>query len=176
MFFGGWASVGRVVVIAACIYVAVVAMLRVLGEQALAKMSAYDLIVTVALGSLVAAIPLSTNITLTDGLAAIGTYLLLQELTRWVVKRWRRTERLVKERPHLVLWEGRLLPDRMRDIKVTEDEVRAAVRSHGQASLSEVLAVVLENDGEWSVIGRSEAADRSALDGLDIPSPWASVS
>jgi len=36
-------------------------------------MSGYDLIVTIALGSLVAAVPLSTEITVTDGVTAILT-------------------------------------------------------------------------------------------------------
>jgi len=36
-------------------------------------------------------------------------------------------------------------------------------------SLADVQAVVLENDGEWSVIPRGNARDLSALEGLDIP-------
>jgi hypothetical protein len=54
MFFDGWDSVARIVVLAALIYTILVAALRIIGEQALAKMSAYDLIVTVALGSFLA--------------------------------------------------------------------------------------------------------------------------
>jgi uncharacterized membrane protein YcaP (DUF421 family) len=169
MLFDNWESVGRIVFSAACIYVAVVAALRVLGEQALAKMSAYDLIVTVALGSLVATIPLSTGITVVDGLAAIGTYLVLQEFTRWLLARMPGARKLVKEQPALLVWEGQMLHDRMQESRVTDDEIRAAVRRAGKVSLSEVQAVVLENDGDWSVIPRSESEDLSAFDGLDIP-------
>jgi hypothetical protein len=43
------------------------AALRVISEQALAKMSAYDMIVTVALGSILVAIPLIAGATLVDG-------------------------------------------------------------------------------------------------------------
>src|SRR5919204_1516165 len=112
MLFDDWQSVGRIVVTAACIYVAVVAALRVLGEQALAKMSAYDLIVTVALGSLVATIPISSGITVVDGLAAIGTYLILQEGTRWLLSRVPSARKLVKEQPALLVWEGQMLHHR----------------------------------------------------------------
>jgi hypothetical protein len=52
-------SLVRIVVLAALIYTTLVAALRVIGEQALAKMSAYDLIVTVALGSFLAHLPSS---------------------------------------------------------------------------------------------------------------------
>jgi uncharacterized membrane protein YcaP (DUF421 family) len=169
MFFDGWDSVVRIVVLAALIYTILVAALRVIGEQALAKMSAYDLIVTVALGSFLAHLPFVEGVTLADAFAGIATVLLLQEATRWLVKRSRRAEQLIVQRPHLVLWEGRLLPERMQEIKVREEEVRAAVRSSGLGSLTEAQAVVLESDGEWSVISRSDAGDLSAFKDLDIP-------
>src|ERR687886_3092994 len=167
MLFDNWESVGRIVLTAACIYVAVVVALRLLGEQALAKMSAYDLIVTVALGSLVASIPISTHVTVVDGLAAIGTYLVLQEFTRWLLARAPATRKLVKEQPALLVWDGQMLHDRMQEAKVTDDEIRAAIRRAGKASLSEVQAVILENDGEWSVVLRSDREDFSAFEGLD---------
>jgi hypothetical protein len=71
MFFDGWDSIARIAVLAAATYFIMVAALRVIGEQALAKMSAYDVIVTVALGSLLVSIPLGSGITLTDGITAI---------------------------------------------------------------------------------------------------------
>jgi hypothetical protein len=44
MFFNGWHSVARIVVLAASTYLILVAALRIVGEQALAKMFAYDVI------------------------------------------------------------------------------------------------------------------------------------
>lgn len=169
IFFHGWGAAARVAISATVIYIALVAVLRIVGQRALAKMSAYDLIVTVALGSMVASIPLTGSISIVDGLVAIATYLLLQELTSWGQTRWTKVHHAVREEPNVVLWEGKLLLDRMRDINVTPDEVRAAIRRAGIISLSQVQCVVLENDGEWAVIGRSDARDISALAGLRIP-------
>ena len=106
MFFDGWDSTARIAFLAAASYIILVTALRVIGEQALAKMSAYDLIVTVALGNLLVAIPLSSDVTLTDGIVAIVTVLVLQEATRWLVKRSPKASKLIRERPHLVLWDG----------------------------------------------------------------------
>ncbi|MFL5575555.1 MAG: DUF421 domain-containing protein [Gemmatimonadaceae bacterium] len=156
-------------VTAAAIYVLIVVALRIAGERALAKMSGYDLIVTVALGSLVASIPLTSAISVADGAAAIVTFLVLQEVTRWLQARSRHVHHVVRERPHLVVWDGEFLEDRLKKISMTEDEVRAAVRRTGLLSMTQVQAVVLENDGEWSVLPRSDAKDLSALDGLRIP-------
>jgi uncharacterized membrane protein YcaP (DUF421 family) len=169
MFFDGWESIGRMVLVAACVYVLLIIVLRVVGQRALAKMSAYDLIVTVALGSLVAAIPLSADVTVADGVAVIATYLILQEATRWLSHRFRPVRHAVREQPLLVVWEGRMLRDQLDDQQLTEEEVRAAVRYAGKSSISEVLAVVLENDGGWSVIPRGDPTDWSALEGLKVP-------
>lgn len=169
MLFDGWASVGRTAFLGLCTYLVVIAALRLVGKQALAKMSAFDLVITIALGSIVATIPLSTDATMTDGVALIATYLGLQGLTRLMVKRSRGARSIIKAQPQLVLWEGRLLADRLSQLQVPEEEVRAAVRRAGKSSLGEVQAVILENDGEWSVVPRSSAQDRSAFVGLDVP-------
>ena len=168
MFFDGWQSILDIVLTAIVVYVGVLVTLRLVGEQALAQMSAYDLIVTIALGSLVASIPLSADVTVTDGLAAILTFLLLQEGTRWLVRRSPRARRLIKDQPKLVAWEGRLLLDRMARAWINEDEVRAAIRRAGKGDIADVRAVILENDGQWSVIPR-EARGLSALEGLELP-------
>jgi uncharacterized membrane protein YcaP (DUF421 family) len=169
MLFDGWQSVERIVFLAACTYIALVAALRLLGEQALAKMSAYDLIITVALGSIVATIPLSKDVTLVDGAAVLAVYLALQAVTRWATRRWARAERLIKTRPQVVLWHGRLVDRHMQAAQVTEAEVRAAARMAGYASLPSLLAIVLENDGTWSVIPRTDDGDLSAFEGLELP-------
>ena len=51
MFFRSWEAVLRVALSAAAVYILVVLALRIIGARALAKMSGYDLIVSIALGS-----------------------------------------------------------------------------------------------------------------------------
>ena len=169
MFFRSWEAVLRVALSAAAVYILVVLVLRIIGARALAKMSGYDLIVTIALGSLVAAVPLSTEITVTDGVTAILTFLVLQEITRFLQARYWAAHHIVRERPHLVVWDGNLIEDRLKEIDASVDEVRAAIRQAGLLSVHDAQAVVLENDGAWSVMRRDESKDLSALDGLDIP-------
>jgi len=169
VLFRSWEGILRVVLAATAIYLLVVAALRVVGARALAKMSAFDLVVSIALGSLVAAVPLSTTISVADGIAAILTFLALQELTRFLQSRYRVAHHLVRERPHLVVWDGKLLDDRMEAIDTSADEVRAAIRQAGYLSLDDVQAVVLENDGAWSVMRRGDPPDLSALEGIEIP-------
>jgi len=168
--FESWASVGHVALRVAIVYVAILAVLRLVGEQALAKMSAYDLIVSITLGSLVASIPLTHDLALLDGLAAIVVFVGLQELIRFGQARSRRIRAIVVEHPRLVVWNGEILVERLKRWNLTDREIRAAVRRQGLAHVEDVQAVVVENDGEWSVVPRGEGTeDGSAFLHLDIP-------
>jgi uncharacterized membrane protein YcaP (DUF421 family) len=170
MFFHSWSDIGRVVIVSTIVFVLVVAMLRVVGQQALAKMSGFDVVFTVTLGSVVATVVVTHDITVTEGFAALATLLGLQEITRWFQSRFLPVHHLVRQPPRLLLWDGQLLEDRLRDSSVSADEIRAAVRKAGLSSLSDARVVVLENDGVWSVVAKSDSpSDESAFFGLAIP-------
>ena len=64
-------------------------------------------------------------------------------------------------------YAGLVLREAMRQERVTEDEIQAAVREQGVASLAHVEAVVLETNGKMSVVPKSEAGgEPSALSAL----------
>ena len=170
MFFHSWASLGRVVLASATVFVLVVAMLRLVGQRALARMSGFDVVFTVTLGSVVAMGAISRDVALVDAIAALLTFLVLQEVIRFFQARSLGVHHVVRERPDVMLWDGQLLEDRLRESNISADEVRAAVRRAGLRSLSDARIVVLENDGEWSVIAKRDGpSDESALFGLPIP-------
>jgi uncharacterized membrane protein YcaP (DUF421 family) len=170
MFFHSWAAVGRAVVVSASVFVLIVAMLRLVGQQALAKMSGFDVVFTVTIGSVVATVAVTRDITVSEAVAVLGTLLLLQEVTRKLQSRYLVIHHLVREAPRVLVWDGQLLEDRLRETSVSADEIRAAVRKAGLRSLADARVVVLENDGEWSVVPKgSTTSDESAFLGLPIP-------
>jgi uncharacterized membrane protein YcaP (DUF421 family) len=170
MFFHTWSDIIRVCITTAVTFAVVVAALRLVGTQALARMSGYDMVATITLGAIVAGVAMNENVTVTDGVAALVTLLVLQEGIRVLQSRWRTPHYLVRHQPIVLLWDGNLLEDRLRDNRISADEVRAAVRGAGLASFAKARLVVIENDGGWSVIPmRAEAGDDSALMGLAIP-------
>ena len=170
MFFRSWASLGQVVLASAIVFAIVVAMLRFAGQRALAKMSGFDIVFTVTLGSVVATAAISREVPVVNAIAALITFLVLQEIIRYFQSRSLGIHHAVREQPDVLLWDGHLLEDRLRETNISADEVRAAVRKAGLRSLSEARAVVLENDGDWSVIAKRDGpSDESAFYGLPIP-------
>ncbi len=163
MWFDSWSQVGRVVLVGAATYGALVLLLRVSGKRTLAKLNAFDLVVTVALGSTLATVLLDSTVSWTEGVVALGVLVLLQLVvalaTTWVPG----ARDVVTARPQALLLDGELDERVARRARVTPAEVRQAVRSSGQGDLTGVAAVVLETDGTLSVVPRASAGDLSAL-------------
>jgi uncharacterized membrane protein YcaP (DUF421 family) len=153
MFFdNGWALL-RVLIVGVVSYAALVLFVRVFGKRTLAKLNAFDLIVTVALGSALASTLLTEDVSLSTGLLALLLLIVLQFLVAWTSVRSRSIRRAVKSQATLVLYRGEFIPERMREQRITEGEIRAAARASGRASLAQIYAVVLETNGDLSVIG-----------------------
>ncbi|MEU7567590.1 YetF domain-containing protein [Streptomyces fradiae] len=169
MFFDSWSDALRVGVMALLAYAALIVTLRTAGKRTLAKMNAFDLVVTVALGSTLATILLNGQVSLLEGVLALVLLVALQFVSAWGAVRWSAARRLLKSRPTLLLHRGRMLPEAMEGQRVTAGEVRQAVRAQGIGGLEEVHAVVLETDGSFSVIPRAQAGSADALE--DVPAP-----
>lgn len=158
MFFGSWYAIGRIVLIGLCAYVALITLLRVTGKRTLSKMNAFDLIVTVALGSTLSTIVISEDVELSDGIAALATLVALQFAVTWTSVRSARVRRWVKSEPRAMLVDGTLQEDAMRDERITPDEVLAAIRAAGHDRFDRAALVTLETDGSLSVVSRSSEA------------------
>jgi len=162
MFFDNWYSLLRILIVGAASYVVLIVYIRLFGKRTLSKMNAFDLVVTVALGSTLATVIISKDVKLVEGLLALLLLCTLQFVAAFASVRWRAAERLIKSEPRLLAHRGRLLTAAMRRERVTRDEVVAAVRAQGIANLARVEAVVLESDGSLSVVSGSPA-ERSTL-------------
>lgn len=151
-FFQGWDGPLRILVIGPMAYVALIAMLRLTGKRTLSKLNAYDLVITVALGSVLATIILNKDTALLEGLTAIALLVLLQLAVTWTMVRRPDLRRLLRSDPALLLAGGRLQTDTMRRERVTEDEVLQAVRDAGGNALVDADAVFLQSDGSLAVV------------------------
>lgn len=156
-FFVSWGGLVRVVIIGTLAYVGLVFVLRISGKRTLSKMNAFDLVVTVALGSTLATIILSKDVPLVEGLLALGLLVALQFAVTWTSVRSKMISQLVKSDPALLFYRGAFLRQQMRESRVVEDEILASVRQQGVASMENVEAVILETDGTMAVVKPSSA-------------------
>lgn len=156
MWFDGWNGIVRVVVVGFAAYASLVLLLRLSGKRTLSKLNAFDLVVTVALGSTLATVLLSKDVAAFEGLAAFGVLIMGQLVISWLSVRSGAVRKLVKSEPRVLLRDGRPLEDAMRDERITRAEMESAARGQGIGSLEEAGAVILETDGSLHVLRRRE--------------------
>lgn len=138
-------------------YAAIILVLRLSGKRALSKLSAFDFIVTIALGSVLATVILSADVALLEGILAFTLLALLQ----WCVARLSVASRFIRDltrsHPTLLVRDGVYLCRAMSEERITTDDIAAAVRQSRIGRLAEVGAVVLETDGSLSVLKGTSA-------------------
>lgn len=161
MWFESWSRILTLVVAGVGAYAALVLMLRVSGKRTLAKLNAFDFVVTISLGSVLATVVVSRDVPLAEGLLALVVLVALQFVVAFISSRLPAARHVVTARPTALVVDGELRVDEMRRCRVTLEEVSAALRQQGIGSFAGVDAVVLETDGEVSVI--AERGDGSAL-------------
>jgi uncharacterized membrane protein YcaP (DUF421 family) len=150
-FFESWRGLLRVLLVGTAAYIALIVMLRASGKRTLSKMNAFDLIVTVALGSTLATVLLSRSVPLAEGVLALALLIYLQYAITWASVRSDRVKRLVKSEPTLLVHKGEYLDAALVRQRVTRDEVEAALRQSGQRTMPKGTSVVLETDGSMTV-------------------------
>lgn len=163
MLFDSWTGLGRVVLVGTLAYAALVILLRTSGKRTLTKLNAFDLVVTVALGSTLATVLLSKSVALAEGVLALCLLVLLQYGIAWLSVRSPSFEALIKAEPTLLVHRGRFLAGAMRAERITREEILAAMRASGASDHGQIAAVVLETDGSLSVVSDSGGA-MSTLD------------
>lgn len=150
--FDGWTPILRILLVGTSAYLALVIVLRASGKRTLSKLNAFDLVVTVAIGSTFSSILTSKDLALAEGVVALSLLVGLQFVVTFLSVRFGVVDRLVKAEPTLLLKDGQPLPAALRRERVTHDELRAAIRSSGGRDLEDATIVLLETDGSLSAI------------------------
>jgi uncharacterized membrane protein YcaP (DUF421 family) len=154
IFFDGWDGIVRIAIIAPLAYAALVLLLRASGKRTLTKLNAFDLVITVALGSTLATQVLSRDTPLADGVLAFSLLIGLQWIVTYLSVRWPGFRRIVRSEPTILLREGGLERVAMRRERVVEGEVLQAIRASGGRSLEDGLVVFMQPDGSLAAVLR----------------------
>ncbi|MBL0419703.1 DUF421 domain-containing protein [Ramlibacter sp. AW1] len=169
MWFDSWSGIGRVFLVGFASYVVLVLVLRVSGKRTLSKLNAFDLVVTVAMGSALATTLLSKDVAFLEGLAAFLVLVLGQYAVARLSVNSGRFAHLVRSEPRLLVHRGRFLDGALSDERVLRDEVFSSIRAAGIGRLEDVQAVVLETDGSMTVLRSLPDQGPGTLHGVRHP-------
>jgi uncharacterized membrane protein YcaP (DUF421 family) len=165
MWFDRWDDIAKVASVGPLAYASLVIFLRLSGKRTLARLNAFDFVVTVALGSTLATILLSSDVSFAEGALGLGLLVALQYVVAFASQRITALRLLVKSEPQVVVRNGEVLHDVLRKERLNVEEVHQALRQTGIADVADVSAVVLETDGSFSIL-TAASPDASTLVGV----------
>ena len=139
------------------IYVMLLVGIRLMGKREVGQMTPLDLVVLLTLSNAVQNAMTGPDTSVTGGLVAAATLLVINFGVSRLVSRNRRLGRLIKGQPTILIYRGHVVMDHLRREQITIDELHAALREHGVPAIEEVRLAVLEVDGSISVLKNDEA-------------------
>jgi len=148
------------------VYVFLVGGLRVAGKRELAQLNPFDLVVLLTLSNTVQNAIIGDDNSVTGGIIGAATLLVLNYLVVRFLYAHERLEHLVEGDPDVLIEDGEIQFDRLRQELVTLTELESAAHRQGFASLDEVQRAVLEPGGTVAFFGKKpnpEAARHAEL-------------
>ncbi|MGJ3251614.1 MAG: DUF421 domain-containing protein [Elainellaceae cyanobacterium] len=161
--FANWMALLHTLIVGTLAYIILIILLRISGKRTLSKWNAFDFIVTIAFGSILGSILLLRDISLIQGVFGFALLVVLQFGISWLSVHTKGVKEWVKGTPVLLVYRGEIQQQTLRHERVTESEIRAAIRESGYAALEDAEAVVLETNGNFSVIHQIGHSSASAL-------------
>lgn len=166
MFELNWMEIGRISLLGVMAYIILIIMLRISGKRSLAQLTAFDLVITVSIGSVLATIMLDSKVSIFDGIAALFVLLALQWIFSLTNKKVEAFNDIVTGDPTLLFYNGNYCDKTMEKERIRKDEIMKSVRLDGNLSMDTVHAVILEPNGELSILPKRKDKKEDTLEEL----------
>lgn len=161
----------EVVVRGTIVFLALTAMMRVVGQRESGGLGITDLMVVVLVAQAVSGGLVGDGTSVTDGLLLVAVILFWSVVLDAVSYRWPAVAAVLKSRPKPLVVDGELNRAAMRREFMTRDELLSQLRLHGIEDPAEIRRAYLEPNGMVSVLPRDGDGDGDS--GEEAPKPSA---
>lgn len=151
---GDWPAIAGVCGKTAMLAVTALIGLRLTPRRALAELRIVDFVVAVAIGAVIGRTATATGTSFVLGFGALATLIALHVVLSWL-RLFAPASRLMDHPVQVLVMDGEIDRRRLRTCKLTEDDLRAALRQRGVYSLADIRFVLFESSGEFTVVHRS---------------------
>lgn len=147
----------HLVIRAVVVYVFLLILLRLSGKRQIGQLSPFDLVLLLVLSNAVQNSMNAGDNSLVGGLISAFTLVLLNYGVGWLTFRSKRLESLIEGHPLVLIHQGKVMEKVLASVQITHHELNAALRHAGVTCVEEVRVAVLENNGDITVIPKSES-------------------
>lgn len=157
--WNGWQALIRILVVGILCYIALVVILKVTRKRTLASLTAFDFVVTVAIGAVYGRLLTAKDVSISEAVTAFMLLAFLQFLFSWLQMRIEIFRKIFTSRPVLLYYKGEFIEKSMRKEKIQKSELIGEARKKGYGNFQEIQIIILENDASFSIIGKLTDGD-----------------
>lgn len=155
-----WTEAALVIVSAVAVYAVFTVLVRLLGQRTIARMTTFDVLVVLVLGSVAGRVITGYTPSLAAGVLGL-VVLFVAHLAVQRIAFCRPWSRVLRGRPVLLMAAGVAVDEHLHRTGITPSDLRAVLRVKGIRSADDVACVVLEAAGELSVVQEGALLDRA---------------
>ena len=149
----------------------VVVLVRINGLRSFSKMTNFDFVMTVAVGSLLASASQTNNWeAFLQAMIAMATLYLVQSVTARMRRQSDTIEAVMQNTPVILMRNGQIIESALAETRVARSDLMAKLREANVLDIQQVKAVVLETTGDISVLHGHHCADEILEGTRSIPS------
>lgn len=138
------------------VYLAILAMLRLVGKRHVAQLSIVDFVLVLLVSNAVQNAMVGSDTSVPGGVVAAITLIIINLILTRLVIRNDRLGCFLEGEPTLLIRDGQILDNHLAREGIRRAELEAAVREHGFADTAHVRTAILEIDGSISVVPMEE--------------------
>jgi uncharacterized membrane protein YcaP (DUF421 family) len=152
---GDYLFLAEIAVRTAIMFLFTLALIRFVGKRGMAQLTAFELIIVVALGSAVGDPMFYPDVPLVHGFVVIATVVLLEKALA-IITLSPIGEKVIVGKPFVVIENGVIREEPLERALLTKDELAEMLRLGGVARLDEVALAVMETAGKMSILLRRD--------------------
>lgn len=151
------------------VYFFVIIVIRIMGKRQIGELEPSELVVTIIISE-VAAMPIQdTAEPLVSSVIAISILLILEVIISFIAYKSRGFRKILYGTPSILFAKGKIDQKEMERQRFNVNDLMEIIRNNGVASLNEVDFVIVETNGNVSVLLNSDNKNVTASD-LSLPS------
>lgn len=149
---------------AVVLYVLIIIAVRLMGKRQIGELQPSELVVTILVSN-IATLPVEdVSIPMIMGIVPIFTFVSLDVFMSQLAMKSRKLRRLFSGEPKVIIRDGKIDQQTMRDLRYTVDDLTESLRGCSVFELSEVQLAVVETTGKISVMKKQSCDNPTRQD------------
>ncbi len=138
------------------LYFVIMISIRLMGKRQIGEMQPTELVITILISE-IAAIPLDSNdIPLINSIITVFLFASLSILTSVLTLHFPGFRKIFDGHPAIVINNGRLDQQKMKDLRLTVQDLMSAARQQGVFDIDQIQYAIIETNGTVSIMQKSQ--------------------